>query len=198
VRFSVGVTLRRPEAFDRIISAKESKKLPVVLSGAEIVHFLQAVPWLPSRAALTTTMVRGCACPRWQPSRLATSTGARMVIRRPLCYAVTQLLRMLGGYWRLARPAARPIGSRHGRQGNRPVYTVRGSLPPGRSRGGSGQASPRSHAAPLLRHTPEAGTDICIILCCSPMADWRRRPSMHASRRCIGGTASPLALLISR
>ena len=40
LRFFLG----RPEAFDRIISAKEPKKLPVVLSGEEIVRFLQAVP----------------------------------------------------------------------------------------------------------------------------------------------------------
>jgi hypothetical protein len=33
LRFFFGVTLDRPEAFDRIISAKEPKKLPVVLSG---------------------------------------------------------------------------------------------------------------------------------------------------------------------
>ncbi len=32
LRFFFGVTLGRPEAFDRIISAKEPKKLPVVLS----------------------------------------------------------------------------------------------------------------------------------------------------------------------
>ena len=54
LRFFFGVTLGRPEAFDRIISAKEPKKLPVVLSGEEIVRFLQAVSGLRDRAALTT------------------------------------------------------------------------------------------------------------------------------------------------
>jgi integrase/recombinase XerD len=49
----------RPEAFDRIISAKEPKKLPVVLSGEEIVRFLQAVPGLRNRAALTTAYGAG-------------------------------------------------------------------------------------------------------------------------------------------
>jgi hypothetical protein len=34
LRFFFGVTLGRPEAFDRIISAKEPKKLPVVRSAA--------------------------------------------------------------------------------------------------------------------------------------------------------------------
>ncbi len=75
LRFFFGVTLGRPEAFDRIISAKEPKKLPVVLSGEEIVRFLQAVPGLRDRAALTQLMARGCGCARWPPSRLATSTA---------------------------------------------------------------------------------------------------------------------------
>jgi integrase/recombinase XerD len=52
LRFFFGVTLGRPEAFDRIISAKEPKKLPVVLSGEEIVRFLQAVPGLRNRRRL--------------------------------------------------------------------------------------------------------------------------------------------------
>src|SRR5438270_12308501 len=56
LRFFFGVTLDRPEAFDRIISAKEPKKLPVVLSGEEIVRFLQAIPGLRNRAALTLTV----------------------------------------------------------------------------------------------------------------------------------------------
>ena len=53
------MTLGRPEAFDRIISAKEPKKLPVVLSGEEIVRFLQAIPGLRNRAALTTAYGAG-------------------------------------------------------------------------------------------------------------------------------------------
>jgi integrase len=38
---------------------KEPKKLPVVLSGEEIVRFLQAVPGLRNRAALTTAYGAG-------------------------------------------------------------------------------------------------------------------------------------------
>src|SRR5690349_15797544 len=59
LRFFFGVTLGRPEAFDRIISAKEAKKAAVVLSGEEIVRFLQAVPGLRNRAALTTAYGAG-------------------------------------------------------------------------------------------------------------------------------------------
>ena len=56
-RRSWSVKLTMP--FDRIISAKEPKKLPVVLSGEEIVRFLQAVSGLRNRAALTTAYGAG-------------------------------------------------------------------------------------------------------------------------------------------
>jgi len=59
LRFFFGVTLGRQEAFDRIVSAKEPKKLPVVLSAEEITRFLQAVPGLRSRAALTAAYGAG-------------------------------------------------------------------------------------------------------------------------------------------
>ena len=66
LRFFFGVTLGRQEAFDHIVSAKEPKKLPVVLSAEEITRFLEAVSGLRSRAALTTAygaglrVSRGC------------------------------------------------------------------------------------------------------------------------------------------
>ena len=54
LRFFYGVTLGRKDAAVRIVSAKEPRKLPVVLSVDEIVRFLQAVPGLRNRTALTT------------------------------------------------------------------------------------------------------------------------------------------------
>jgi integrase len=59
LRFFFGVTLGRQEAFDRIVSAKEPKNLPVVLSAEEITRFLRAVPGLRSRAALTAAYGTG-------------------------------------------------------------------------------------------------------------------------------------------
>src|SRR5271165_6752147 len=61
LRFFFGVTLGRPEAFDRIISAKEPKKLPVVLSGEEIVRFLQAVPGAAQPGGSDHSLWRGPA-----------------------------------------------------------------------------------------------------------------------------------------
>lgn len=57
LRFFYGVTLGRKDAAVRIVSGKEPRKLPVVLSVDEIVRFLQAVPGLRNRTALTTGYV---------------------------------------------------------------------------------------------------------------------------------------------
>jgi integrase len=54
LRFFFGVTLGRQDAAVRIVTAKEPKKLPVVLSVDEIARFLEAIPDLRNRAALTT------------------------------------------------------------------------------------------------------------------------------------------------
>ena len=178
LRFFFGVTLGRPEAFDRIISAKEPKKLPVVLSGEEIVRFLQAVSGLRDRAALTTAYggaegVRGGRPQGWrhrQQSRghsgrarqgrqepALAKAGDRYVMLSP------QLLRILRAYWRLAKPA---VWLFPGRQADRPVSTA------------TLQAACRVAACeadlgkPVAVHTPrhsfatqllEAGTDIRII-----------------------------------
>jgi integrase/recombinase XerD len=80
-RFFFGVTLGRPEAFDRIISAKEPKKLPVVLSGEEIVRFLQAVPGLRNRAALTTAYGAGLRVCEVAALKVGDIDSSRMVIR---------------------------------------------------------------------------------------------------------------------
>ncbi len=59
LRFLYGVTPGRPELPERIAHAREPRKLPVVLSADEVVHFLEAVPSLKCRAALTTAYAAG-------------------------------------------------------------------------------------------------------------------------------------------
>lgn len=112
LRFFFGVTLGRPEAFDRIISAKEPKKLPVVLSGEEIVRFLQAVPGLRNRAALTTAYGAGLRVCEVAALKVGDIDSSRMVIRVEhgkggkdrYVMLSPQLLTILRTYWRLTRP----------------------------------------------------------------------------------------------
>jgi hypothetical protein len=52
LRFFYAVTLGRKEAIERIISAREPVKQPLVLSAEEVARFLEAVPALRDRVAL--------------------------------------------------------------------------------------------------------------------------------------------------
>ena len=59
LRFFYSVTLGRADAVAHITAAREPQKLPVVLSADEIVRFLEAIPGLRNRAALTTAYGAG-------------------------------------------------------------------------------------------------------------------------------------------
>ena len=59
LRFFYGVTLGHGDIPERIPYARQPRKLPVVLSADEVVRFLEAVPSLKTRAALTTAYAAG-------------------------------------------------------------------------------------------------------------------------------------------
>jgi site-specific recombinase XerD len=112
LRFFYGVTLGRGDALERIVAAREPQRLPVVLSPDEIVQFLEAVPGLRNRAALTTAYGAGLRV--GEVARLETGAidSRRMLIRIEqgkggkdrYVMLSPQLLRILRAYWRLARP----------------------------------------------------------------------------------------------
>ncbi len=81
LRFFFGVTLGRKDAAVRIVSAKEPKKLPTVLGADEIARFLQAVPGLRNRAALTTAYSAGLRVSEVVTLRIGDIDSSRMVIR---------------------------------------------------------------------------------------------------------------------
>ena len=66
LRFFFGVTLGRSEAIERIVVGREPQTLPAILSGDEIVRFLEAVPGLRNRAAC----VSACNFDRIASSRM--------------------------------------------------------------------------------------------------------------------------------
>lgn len=59
LRFFYGVTLDRAEIPERIAYARTPRKLPAILSADEVVRFLEAVPSLKARTALTTVYTAG-------------------------------------------------------------------------------------------------------------------------------------------
>jgi len=112
LRFFYGVTLGHAEIPERIPYAREPRKLPVVLSADEVVRFLEAVPSLKTRAALTTAYAAGLRASEAVGIKLADVDSGRMVIRVEhgkggkdrYVMLSTQLLGILRTYWRLARP----------------------------------------------------------------------------------------------
>src|SRR6202795_5169072 len=112
LRFFYGVTLGEALIPERIPYAREPRKLPVVLSADEVVRFLEAVPSLKSRAALTTAYAAGLRAAEAVGLKLADIDSGRMVIRIEhgkggkdrYVMLSAQLLGILRTYWRLARP----------------------------------------------------------------------------------------------
>ena len=112
LRFFYGITLGRTEALERIVAGREPQKLPVVLSAEEIVRFLEAVPGLRSRAALTTAYGAGLRVGEVARLTSAAIDSSRMLIRVEhgkggkdrYVMLSAQLLAILRAYWRLARP----------------------------------------------------------------------------------------------
>lgn len=112
LRFFYGVTLDRAEIPERIAYARTPRKLPTILSPDEIVRFLEAVPSLKARAALTTAYAAGLRASETVSLRIADIDSDRMLIQvrhgkgakdRTVMLS-PQLLGILRTYWRLARP----------------------------------------------------------------------------------------------
>jgi integrase/recombinase XerD len=112
LRFFYGVTLGQGEIPERIAYARAPHKLPVVLNADEVVRFLEAVPSLKTRVALTTAYAAGLRASEAVSLKVADIDSVRMVIRvehgkggkdRTVMLSA-QLLNILRAYWRLARP----------------------------------------------------------------------------------------------
>jgi site-specific recombinase XerD len=112
LRFFYGVTLGRPEIPERIAYAREPSRLPLVLSADEVVRFLEAVPGLRNRAALTTAYAAGLRVSEVVALKIPDIDSGRMLIRVEqgkggkdrYVMLSAQLLDILRTYWRLARP----------------------------------------------------------------------------------------------
>lgn len=171
LRFFYGLTLGRTEAMERIVAAREPQKLPVVLSGEEVVRFLEAVPGLRNRVALTTAYGAGLRVGEVARLQTAAIDSSRMLIRieqgkggkdRYVMLSL-QLLRILRAYWRLARPGewlfpghdpAQPVS----------VATLQEACREAAQRAGlSKPVTVHTLRHSFATHLLEAGTDIRII-----------------------------------
>jgi site-specific recombinase XerD len=107
-----GVTLGRADVCVRIVSGKQPRKLPVILSGDEVVRFLEAIPGLRNRAALTTAYGAGLRVSEVCTLKVGDIDSDRMLLRvvngkggkDRYVMLSPSLLEILRAYWRLARP----------------------------------------------------------------------------------------------
>ena len=171
LRFFFGVTLGRKDVVDRIVSAREPKKLPIVLSAEEVVRFLQAVPGLRSRAALTTAYSAGLRVSEVAALKVGDIDSSRMVIRVAqgkggkdrYVMLSPPLLAILRAYWRLSKPAHWLFP---GRDRDRPVSTATlqaACRVAAREAGLDKPVTVHTLRHSFATHLLEAGTDIRII-----------------------------------
>ena len=112
LRFFYDVTLDRAEIPERIAYARTPRKLPVILSADEVVRFLEAVPSLKARTALTAAYGAGLRASEAVSLKIGDIDSDRMLIqirhgkgaRDRTVMLSPQLLTILRTYWRLARP----------------------------------------------------------------------------------------------
>ncbi|MCW1842251.1 tyrosine-type recombinase/integrase [Prosthecomicrobium hirschii] len=112
LRFFYGVTLGRDAIPERIPYARKPRTLPIVLSGDEVVRFLEAVSSLKARVALTTAYAAGLRVSEVCGLRVDDIDSSRMVIhvsrgkggKARYVMLSPELLGILRSYWRLARP----------------------------------------------------------------------------------------------
>jgi site-specific recombinase XerD len=112
LRFFFAVTLGRNRVTERMPFVREPRKLPVVLSPAEVARFLEAAPGLKYRAALSVAYGAGLRAAEVVSLKIADIDSARMVIRieqgkgRKDRYVMLSepLLMLLRAWWKAARP----------------------------------------------------------------------------------------------
>ena len=81
LRFFFRITLKRHDVLEHTHFIHEPGKLPVVLSADEVVRFLEAVPSLKTRAALTTAYAAGLRASETVGLKIGDIDSGRMVIR---------------------------------------------------------------------------------------------------------------------
>jgi integrase/recombinase XerD len=113
LRFFFKVTLDRPETTRRLVFVYEPRKLPRVLSPAEVLRLLEAAPGPKPKAALSVAYGAGLRAMEVVALKVSDIDSKRMMLRveqgkgRKDRFAMLspQLLELLRDWWRIARPA---------------------------------------------------------------------------------------------
>jgi integrase/recombinase XerD len=171
LRFFYGITLGQKEAVERIVAGREPEKLPPVLSGEEIMRFLNAVPGLRNRVALTTAYAAGLRIGEVVRLKISAIDSERMLLhieggkggKDRYAMLSPRLLKILRAYWKRARPH-RWLFPGHEPGGHVSRGALQAACRAARRRAGIGkQVTAHSLRHSFATHLLENGTDIRII-----------------------------------
>lgn len=112
LRFLYRVTLGKESVVEGVVCPKQEKKLPVILSPAEVTQFFEVITSLKHRAILMTAYAAGLRVSEVVALRIEDIDSKRMVIHirqakgRKDRYVMLspRLLEILREYWKAARP----------------------------------------------------------------------------------------------
>jgi site-specific recombinase XerD len=171
LRFFYRHTLGRDWVVAHIPFPRQPRKLPVVLSQAEVIRLFDAIRSLKLRAMLMTAYAAGLRLSEVTHLQLSDIDSERMVIRvrqgkgqkdRYVMLSAT-LLEMLRLYWRMERPTSWLFPSKHKDQPVNHSVVQRACHQAGLDAGLSKRATVRSLRHSFATHLLEAGTNIRII-----------------------------------
>jgi integrase/recombinase XerD len=201
LRFFYGVTLDQAIIPERIPYAREPRKLPTVLSGEEVVRFLEAVSSLKSRVALTTAYAAGLRVSEVAALKVADIESDRMVMRiengkggkQRYVMLSAPLLGVLRSYWRLTRPSLYLFPGRTPDKPIEPTVLHAACRSAAAAAGIDKRVSVHVLRHSFATHLLESGTDIRVIqvLLGHEQLSTTARYT-HVSTGLIAGTASPL------
>lgn len=205
LRFLYRVTLKRDWAITAIPYPKKERKLPVVLTRAEVFEFLGSLGNLKYRAILTTAYASGLRVSEATHLRVADIDSARMVMhvrqgkgrKDRLVPLSKNLLELLREYWKIARPKTWLFPGKQGsdapvarRSVERACAKARAAL------GWTKHVRPHTLRHSFATHLLEAGTDIRTIqVLLGHRALSSTATYTHLSTVSLQGTKSPLDLL---
>lgn len=171
LRFFYRHTLGRDWAVAHIPFPRQPKKLPVVLSQAEVIRLFEAIRSLKLRAMLMTAYAAGLRLSEVTHLQVSDIDSERMVIRvrqgkgQKDRYVMLseKLLEVLRLYWRLERPTTWLFPSKSKQQPVNHSVVQRACHQAGLDAGLSKQATVRSLRHSFATHLLEAGANIRII-----------------------------------
>lgn len=206
LRFLYRWVLNRGDVVQDIRAPRPERRLPVVLSFAEVHRFFAAITSFKHRTLLMFAYAAGLRVSEASRVRVADIDSERMTIRVVLGkrkkdrYTILSplLLKMLRHYWWAARPKDYLFPSR-GRTGHVTNSTVqRACLDAQAAAGLTKEVTPHTLRHSFATHLLEAGTDLRVIQELLGHASPRTTSIYtHVSTALIGKTKSPLDLLVA-